>query len=617
MPFLYFQFQNFKANLNLYLIGLTFQRLISYFNSFLMIYKTTLILICAFFSRLFSTTIEAQTIDLAQGDWKFNLGDDKAWSTPQYDDTPWQTIRVGIDWKSALNIDYQGTAWYRRSVPITSDLKKAVKKGGAMILHLGKITDADETYFNGVKMGQNGHFPPDKASAWDVPRVYIIPFNLIKWDEPNTIAVRVNNWSTGGGMYMGDYFLEAATWRNKFKILIENGTTNNAFKKGEPVIIKSQLANNSNQKLEGTLTCDIKTFTGKHIATQSQTVKILRGQVVSASGFQFDNIEQGFYIAHLNFKDKNGASFKDKNGFAVSPESLESPPTLPADFNDFWDTTLKELADIEPHYNLTLLPQWSTPEIEVFEVEMRSWGNIRVKGYYSRPIGKDNLPAVLHCQGYSSIMEPFDLPTDIAAFYLNIRGHGNSREDLNPGFPGFLLKGLESKEDYIYRGASMDCVRAVDFLCSRAEIDTSRLAVSGASQGGALSIVTASLDKRVKYCSPDVPFLSDFPNYFKIANWPQEEFKSWINRKNTSWEHVFGVLNYFDIKNHATRITCPVIMASCLFDDICPSAINFAAFNNLQSSDKQYYLYPQNGHSVPAEHHTIKMKWLREKLGLK
>lgn len=582
-----------------------------------MTYKTAFILICTFFSRLFSSTVHAQPIDLSQDDWKFKIGDTAAWATPQYDDADWQNIKSGIDWKSALNLDYQGIGWYRRTLNISSDLKKAVKKGGSMVLHLGKITDADETYFNGIKIGANGSFIPKKESAWDVTRTYIVPTDLIKWDEPNTIAVRVENWSTGGGMYMGDYMLEPATWRNKFKILIENGAPSNAFKLNEPVIIKTQLANNSTQRLEGTLTCELKTFTGKSVVSKSQNVKILRGHVMKAENFHFDSIEQGFYIAHLSFKDKNGATFKDKNGFAVAPELMTSAPTPPADFNDYWDKTLKELAEIEPNYQLNLLPEWTTPDVEVFELEMKSLGNIRVKGYYSRPKGKENLPAVLHVQGYSSIMEPFDLDTNMAAVYLNIRGHGNSRLDVNPGFPGFLINGLESKEQYIYRGAFMDCIRAVDFLCSRAEVDTSRLAVSGASQGGALSIATASLDKRIKFCLPDVPFLSDFPNYFKIANWPQEEFKSWVSRKNASWEQVFSILNYFDIKNHAPRITCPVIMASCLFDDICPSAINFAAFNNLSSSDKEYFLYPQDGHSVPAEHYTLKMKWLRQRFGIK
>jgi len=34
------------------------------------------------------------------------------------------------------------------------------------MLNVGKIDDADETYFNGVKVGGLGHFPPQYVTAW-------------------------------------------------------------------------------------------------------------------------------------------------------------------------------------------------------------------------------------------------------------------------------------------------------------------------------------------------------------------------------------------------------------------------------------------------------------------
>lgn len=582
--------------------------------------KIILILICSFFSRLFSSDIIAQPIDLATEGWKFRQGDSMAWATPQYDDSEWQNIAVGLPWESALNIQYDGMAWYRRAVIIPKNLQKAVKKQGSMVLKLGLIDDADETYFNGVKIGVTGKIPTidgsDGVSAWDVQRVYIVPMKLIKWDEPNVIAVRVSDWGGGGGMYSGEYILEATTWKNKFKILIENAHTTNAFPLNEPVIIKSQLANSSNQKLEGTLICEVKDFMGNSLAKQAKEVTILRGGVTKVSDFIFNISQEGFYVSNFTFKDKKGYSVKEKKGFAIAPEKIKPELSHPDDFHHFWKQTREELAQVAPDFKLTHLPKWTTKMVDVYEVEMKSLGKIKVRGYYTQPKDKTGIPAVLHVQGYSSVMQPFELDTNVAGFFLNIRGHGNSRDDVNPGFPGFLLKGLEDKHQYIYRGAYMDCVRAVDFLCSRPEIDTNRLAVSGGSQGGALSIATASLDKRIKLCMPDVPFLSDFPNYFKIAPWPYEEFRSYVSKTGKSWDDLHNVLRYIDIKNHAVNVTCPVIMAVGLFDDICPPAINFAAFNNLSSTQKEYYLYPQSGHSVPAEHHTRKMKWLYRHFGL-
>ena len=44
----------------------------------------------------------------------------------------------------------------------------------------------------------------------------------------------------------------------------------------------------------------------------------------------------------------------------------------------------------------------------------------------------------------------------------------------------------------LYAGAFMDCIRGVDFLASRPEVDAARLAVTGGSQGGGLAFATAT-----------------------------------------------------------------------------------------------------------------------------
>jgi cephalosporin-C deacetylase-like acetyl esterase len=206
---------------------------------------------------------------------------------------------------------------------------------------------------------------------------------------------------------------------------------------------------------------------------------------------------------------------------------------------------------------------------------------------------------------------------DFVVFSLNIRGHGNSQDDVNPGFPGYLLSGIENKNQYIYRGAYMDCIRAMDFLVSRPEVDAKRIAVEGGSQGGALSFAAAALDKRVAICAPDIPFLSDFRHYFKVANWPGGEFKEYMQQHpDKKWEEVYTVLDYIDIKNLAPWIKVPVLMGVGLLDPVCPPTINFAAFNNIAAS-KEFRVYPRNEHSTPAEHYKLKMSWIRKHFGMK
>jgi cephalosporin-C deacetylase-like acetyl esterase len=236
-----------------------------------------------------------------------------------------------------------------------------------------------------------------------------------------------------------------------------------------------------------------------------------------------------------------------------------------------------------------------------------------------KPVKPGKYPAVLHVQGYSSFLVPEWMYSgdDMAAFGLNIRGHGFSRDHVNPGFPGYLQHYLDDKELYVYRGAYMDCIRAVDFLCSREEVDTSRIAVEGGSQGGALSFATAALDnQRIKLCVPQVPFLSDFRDYFRVAAWPGGEFTNYFKEHpEIPPEKVFNTLAYIDIKNLAPWIKAPVFMAVGLMDEVCPPHINFAAYNQLKVPRK-YIVYPEAGHGLPSGFGILKYQWIKEQFGM-
>jgi cephalosporin-C deacetylase-like acetyl esterase len=163
----------------------------------------------------------------------------------------------------------------------------------------------------------------------------------------------------------------------------------------------------------------------------------------------------------------------------------------------------------------------------------------------------------------------------------------------------------------------MDCIRAVDFLFSQEEVDKTRIAVEGGSQGGALSFATAALDnERIAACVPQVPFLSDFKDYFKVATWPASEFTDYMNRHpEVPSDKVFETLSYIDIKNLASWIKAPVLMAVGLMDDVCPPHINFAAYNLLKVP-KSYIAYPESGHGLPAEFNTVKYEWIKKQFNI-
>lgn len=402
---------------------------------------------------------------------------------------------------------------------------------------------------------------------------------------------------------------------NNLEIIVENGSKTHAFKANEPVKLLVWVNNRDKQTFDTLrIKCQILGFNKAVLQTKEQYwVKILPNTKSDSLVFEFDMPTAGFYYSCVILdKNLNKPCLK---GFSVEPEKIKSTYQAPKDFANFWKKTLHELKQVPPQYKVTLHPEFNALKTDVYAVEMRSLDNVRVHGWLVTPKGKKNLPAVVYFQGYTTNNIPksgYLEITDFTQFFLDIRGHGSSNKDINPGFPAFLTEGIEDKDCYIFRGAYMDCIRSLDFLCTRPEVDAQKIAVWGGSMGGALSLVTAALDKRVKLCAFDLPFLSDFHNYFTLSKFPSQHFETYSATHKWRMDSIYAVLDYFDIKNFAPSVKCPTMMASGLFDETCPPAINFAAYNNIRSKQKQFYLMPDTGHGITSEHWHRFYQWCRD-----
>jgi hypothetical protein len=140
-----------------------------------------------------------------QGRWSFKIGDDPDWSKTNFDDSDWRKINVPSPWEDEGYQGYNGYAWYRRVVDVPSSLKDRI-----LTLELGYIDDVDEVFFNEVKIGQSGSFPPYYSTAYNARRLYEIPLNLVNYDKPNSVAVRVYDSQLAGGIIRGDVRIGAS-----------------------------------------------------------------------------------------------------------------------------------------------------------------------------------------------------------------------------------------------------------------------------------------------------------------------------------------------------------------------------------------------------------------------
>jgi cephalosporin-C deacetylase-like acetyl esterase len=208
--------------------------------------------------------------------------------------------------------------------------------------------------------------------------------------------------------------------------------------------------------------------------------------------------------------------------------------------------------------------------------------------------------------------------THVATFALNPRGHGNSKDDVDPKGEEYMFIDFdpEHPEKYIYVGAYMDCLRAVDFLVSRPEIDASRIGVEGGSQGGGLSFATAALDPRIVFCAPDIPWLGDWVGYLETEHWGWDNYPKLLKRyPGLTFAGVNRLLSYIDTMNMAEWITCPVFMSVGLQDKVCPPRTSFAPYNAVQAP-KEYRVYPFAGHGTWGQHGKLKDQWMAKIFGI-
>jgi sialate O-acetylesterase len=134
-----------------------------------------------------------------KGYWKFTIGDDPAWASPDYNDTEWDKLFVPQSWESSGYSNYNGYAWYRKNFTIT--IPKAAKY---VYLNLGYIDDADEVYVNGKLVGASGHMGPIAQTAYNIPRMYPVPREVLNHKAENVIAIRVFDDYHDGGIVGGD-----------------------------------------------------------------------------------------------------------------------------------------------------------------------------------------------------------------------------------------------------------------------------------------------------------------------------------------------------------------------------------------------------------------------------
>jgi cephalosporin-C deacetylase len=427
-------------------------------------------------------------------------------------------------------------------------------------------------------------------------------------------------------------------------------TSNWVFEGGAMPTFHVGITNPYNTPMVANINMEISTDKMTFVTSSSKTLTLQPNNPQRTETMTVEGLQPGIYHATITVNDDLARGFF----FAVRPTEIVSDPDKQNNFDSYWAAAKAQLAAVPINATLTEIPAKSSARRKVYLVEMQSIADgltgdhVTIRGYYAEPTDGKKHPVLIHYQGYDSEYRPGGDSTtpwcmnanwdteesaNWAEFILSNRGQSvNNRpasdrddgiqKDFVNTYGDWFAYQFGNKDSYYYRGAYMDCLRALDFMASRETSDMQNLFAEGGSQGGAFTVAAAALsDYQFKAIAPAITFMGDFPDYFEIVSWPgyvAKNCQAEINKNGGSMTDadMYAFLSYYDTKNLATSISCPIITSIGLQDNVCPPHTNLAPYNNVQTAaaDKKVIFNAELQHATNDQWTTTYQNFFKQYL---
>jgi cephalosporin-C deacetylase len=326
----------------------------------------------------------------------------------------------------------------------------------------------------------------------------------------------------------------------------------------------------------------------------------------------------GFYRVRV-WAVVDGKRYEGLATAGFEPEKIQPTVKDPVDFDTFWTSAIAEARKLNLDPDITLMPERCTSDVNVYHISFQNEViGSRIYGILAVPKKPGKYPAILKVPGAG--IRPYAGDPRTASFgviTLEIGIHGipvnldiEVYNNLSSGaLSSYNNIRMNNRDAFYYKRVYLGCVRAVDFIFTLPEFNGTDVAVTGGSQGGALTIVTAGLDKRIKYMAAMYPALCDNTGY--------------LNKRAGGWPHYFKnsepkpgeieTLGYFDVVNFARRVTAPGLYTWGFNDLTCPPTSMYSAYNVITAT-KELRIFQETGHWTFPEQNEEVNTWLIKQL---
>ena len=321
----------------------------------------------------------------------------------------------------------------------------------------------------------------------------------------------------------------------------------------------------------------------------------------------------------------DGVTYTTMATAAFDPERIEPAVSLPPDFAEFWERAVAEARRVPLAPVMTRLPQWSTPEVDVYHVSFQNHrAGSRLYGMLSVPTAPGKHPAMLVVPGAG--VRPY-FPSVATArrgvIHLAIGIHGIpvDRDSLfynelrATALADYMRAGIEDRDAYYYKRVFVGVLRAGDFLHALPQFDGTHYVVQGGSQGGILALVAGALDGRVKAIAATHPAMADHAGYLygRAGGWPHVFADT---TRGGARAEKLETLRYYDAVNFARLVRVPSFFTWGYNDTTTPPTSTYAAYN-VVPGPKELHVYKETGHFRTPEQAARTDAWLLERLGVR
>lgn len=306
---------------------------------------------------------------------------------------------------------------------------------------------------------------------------------------------------------------------------------------------------------------------------------------------------------------------------AFQPNNIAPTIEYPDDFMDFWNEIVSKSRDIPLDTQMKLIKKKCTDSYNVYEVNYQNYEySNRSYGILTIPTKEGKYPAIIrfpgagvHPSGGNIAIADRDVITlDLYIHPFPMIWDRTFYDELqNSSYIKYMFWGSSSRDSYYYKRAITGCIKAVDLIFELASFDGENLAAWGSSQGGALSIITSSLDTRIKMLVALCPAMCDYTGYMygRAGGWPHFFNEDNIEKYNN--EDVMSTLPYYDVVSFARNITIQGFYSWGFNDETTPPTSFYSAYNVI-NAPKNIFIIPEGKHQIYTEQIEKTYEWIFE-----